>query len=143
MMRRFLPAALGLALPLAALAAPPAAKPAGAMTPEAAEALYAHRFAQYMQGEAGMGLAFYDTLVPVAGAAHAAPLPAGNSGAAALPAGALAAARDYAGANNSSAFMVWHAGRLVAQDYFGGNGPDSLLVSKSLAKPLGVIAVGR
>ena len=55
---------------------------------------------------------------------------------------ALKAARDYAAQAKSSAFMVIHRGEVLAEDHFGG-AADDLLVSKSLAKPVTVLAVGR
>ncbi len=109
------------------------------MTPEAAEALYRQRLAANGQGAPGAGLGGYDTLAPVSGAADWHALPQGES----IPAAALASARRYAQANRSSAFIVWHDGRVVEESYFGDTGRDTLLVSKSLAKPLAVIAVGR
>ncbi|PNU06639.1 hypothetical protein A8V01_00085 [Novosphingobium guangzhouense] len=102
-----------------------------------AEALYTKRYRQYATGETG--LAAYDTLAPLPGVRKWHPLPAGRS----IPQAALAKARDYAAANNSSAFMVWHRGRLVEQSYFGGVRDDTPIISKSLSKPLAVIAVGR
>ena len=44
--------------------------------------------------------------------------------------------------NNSSAFIVWHKGEIIAEKYFGDITADSLLTSYSLAKPLSVAAVG-
>ncbi len=56
---------------------------------------------------------------------------------------ALARATDYAAANRSSALLVWREGRLEAESYFNGTTALTPLVSKSLSKPLGAIAVGR
>lgn len=102
-----------------------------------AEALYMQRYRQYATGETG--LAAYDTLAPLGGVGTWHALPTGQT----IPAEALAKARDYAAANNSSAFMVWHRGRLVEQSYFGTTREDTPIISKSLSKPLAVIAVGR
>jgi CubicO group peptidase (beta-lactamase class C family) len=55
---------------------------------------------------------------------------------------ALAAARDVAARANSSAFIVVHQGEVLAEAHFGGSAED-LLVSKSLAKPITALAVGR
>jgi CubicO group peptidase (beta-lactamase class C family) len=52
-------------------------------------------------------------------------------------------ARSYAAANRSSALIIYKDGKIVSEDYFGDNDKDSLIVSKSLAKPLGVVAIGR
>ncbi|MFT4053403.1 MAG: serine hydrolase [Novosphingobium sp.] len=111
--------------------------PAPDMSPQDAEALYMRRYQQYATGETG--IASYDTLVPLRGARKWKPLSTGHS----IPQAALAKARDYAAAGNSSAFMVWHQGTLVEQAYFGGPREDTPIISKSLSKPLAVIAVGR
>jgi CubicO group peptidase (beta-lactamase class C family) len=55
---------------------------------------------------------------------------------------ALAAAREVAARANSSAFIVVHRGEVLAEEHFGGTA-DDLLVSKSLAKPVTALAVGR
>lgn len=55
----------------------------------------------------------------------------------------LAAADRYAAANRSSALLVWRAGKLELARYYGATSAATLLVSKSLSKPLGAIAVGR
>jgi CubicO group peptidase (beta-lactamase class C family) len=109
------------------------------MSPEAAEALYLQRYERNLKREPGMGLDSYDTLAPLPGAPHWRPFRTARS----IPESVIAPARAYAAANHSSAFMIWYKGRLVEQSYFGDTRPDSLLASKSLAKPLSVIAVGR
>jgi CubicO group peptidase (beta-lactamase class C family) len=118
--------------------APP--KPA-TMSAADAQALYLRRYERYAKGESGAGLDAYDTLAPLGGAARWRPLPAERPSATLAP--ALAEARAYAAAANSSAFLVWHDGALIEQSYFGTTHQDSEIVSKSLAKPLGVLAVGR
>lgn len=120
----------GLAL---VLAAPTQARD---MPTAAADALYKERFDRVFGAPGGDS---YDTLEPIAGARRWMPLPRGDT----VPASAIAAARAYAQANNSSAFMVWHKGRLVEQRFFGATREQTPVVSKSLAKPLSVIAVGR
>jgi len=132
-------AAACLSACLGACAGPPKPAPEAAMSAPDAEALYLRRYERYAKGEAGMGLAAYDTLAPLGGVRHWQALPAGKS----IPEPALARARAYAAGANSSAFMVWHRGRLVEQSYFGDTREDTPIVSKSLAKPLAVIAVGR
>ncbi|MEN3745839.1 serine hydrolase domain-containing protein [Sphingomonas sp. HF-S3] len=109
------------------------------MPDAAAETLYKQRFDHLFNAPGGAGADSYDILEPVAGARRWTPLPRGTS----VPPAALAAARDYARANRSSAFMVWHRGKLVEQSFFGETGDATPVVSKSLAKPLSVIAVGR
>lgn len=56
---------------------------------------------------------------------------------------ALATARDYAAHNNSSAYIVWHAGKIVDEAYFGKADATTPIVSKSLAKPITALAIGR
>lgn len=107
------------------------------MSSRDAEALYMRRYKQYATGETG--IAAYDTLAPLGGVRKWRPLPAGRS----IAPAALAKARDYAASSNSSAFMVWHEGALIEQDYFGDTHEDTPIISKSLSKPLAVIAVGR
>ncbi len=57
--------------------------------------------------------------------------------------GALTAARDYAAHNNSSAYIVWHDGKIVDEAYFGKTDATTPIVSKSLAKPITALAIGR
>lgn len=129
---------LYLALPVA-LTGCATASPTADMSTADGEALYLKRFERYMARAPGVGLAGYDTLAPVKGTADWHPLPH----AATLPTEALETARAYAAGANSSAFMVWHDGALAAESFFGDTREDTLIVAKSLAKPLGVIAVGR
>jgi CubicO group peptidase (beta-lactamase class C family) len=89
------------------------------------------------------GIATYDTLEAIPGATPHVPLPPAAPGQRTIAPAALAAAREYAAANGSSAFMVWHCGRVETADYFGGATAKSHLISKSLAKPVAAIAVGR
>jgi CubicO group peptidase (beta-lactamase class C family) len=56
---------------------------------------------------------------------------------------ALKKATDYAGANNSDSFIVWRNGKIEAETYFGSHKRDSFIVSRSLAKPITAVAVGR
>ncbi|MBL0923117.1 MAG: serine hydrolase [Sphingomonadaceae bacterium] len=60
-----------------------------------------------------------------------------------VEASAVEAARAYAKQNNSNAFIIWRDGKVEHESYFGQTTADSLIVSKSLAKPLTAIAVGR
>jgi len=100
-------------------------------------------YLQRLRQSQAAGIATYDPLEAVPGAPRHVPLPAADPGARAVAPAALAAATAYAAANHSSAFMVWQGGKLQAADYFAGAGPDSLLISKSLAKPVAALAVGR
>jgi CubicO group peptidase (beta-lactamase class C family) len=106
------------------------------------EALYEQRFEALAAGRmTGEGLKTYDIMEPVPGAADHEFWPVTNSPT--IPAETLAAARDYAAANNSSALMIWQGGELQLAEYFGDTRPDTLIVSRSLAKPVTVQAVGR
>jgi CubicO group peptidase (beta-lactamase class C family) len=104
------------------------------------EAVYQDRFATVMAGNFQPS---YSPVESIAGAETFNPLPVSSEGDDGISAEALAAATDYAAQNNSSAFMVWHDGKLVAETYFGDVSPATPLVSKSLSKPLSAIAVGR
>ncbi len=123
-------AVLLAALPLSA---------AATFTPED-EAVYAARFQSIMASGKGE-LPAYDPVEAVPGAVRATPLPQRTDPA--IAADALAAADAYAGANNSSAFLVWHDGALAAAHYYGGATPATGIVSKSLAKPITALAVAR
>jgi len=105
------------------------------------EALYQERFSAVM--ESGGILRSYDPLEDVPGAPDYTPLPLASEEERTTGAEALEAATAYAEANNSSAFMVWHQGRLQAKAFFGEATPDTPLVSKSLSKPLSAVAIGR
>ena len=102
------------------------------------EALYLQRF----QAAAGRAMEVYDTLEDVAGPGQPASLPTAGDQRAISPS-ALEQARAYAAANNSKALLIWHDGRLVAENYFGGTDATTLLVSRSMGKPVSSIAVGR
>jgi CubicO group peptidase (beta-lactamase class C family) len=110
---------------------------------EAEEALYKKRFEALARGSGntGEGLKLYDILEPVPGAQDYRPLPVADKPT--IPAKALDQARDYAAANNSSALIVWRNGKVERAEYFGDATPETLLVSRSLAKPVTVLATGR
>ena len=119
-----------LALPLIA---------AATFSPED-EAVYAARFQAIASSGKGE-LPSYDPVEVVPGA-PAYPVPPQRADPAIAPE-ALAAATDYARANNSSAFLVWHNDALAGGAYFGTTTPFTGIVSKSLAKPITALAVGR
>lgn len=107
------------------------------------EALHLQRFEALIASFAtGVGLDAYDPTVPVPGAPDGGlPLAAGNAHT--IASAALDTARNYAEANNSSALIVWRNGAIEMEQYFGGTAPDTLLNSRSFAKPLTAIAIGR
>lgn len=106
------------------------------------DALYRQRFAALTDKTSASGLPAYDTLVGVSGAQRHSPLPVrGSDGV--ISDDAILQSVAYAQARNSAALLVWQGGALREAHYFGRSSADSLIVSKSLAKPLSVIAVGR
>ncbi|WP_317930424.1 serine hydrolase domain-containing protein [Halioxenophilus sp. WMMB6] len=105
------------------------------------EALYQQRLATVMAN--GGFMRAYEPQEPVLGATDYQPLVSVAAEERTLSAASLAEAIDYAERNNSDAFMVWQGGRLQAASYFGEVSQTTPLVSKSLSKPLGAIAVGR
>ena len=103
---------------------------------------YLERFRQLAEARyAGAGLNAYDPLEPVPGAPQPLPLPRARTNTIAPE--ALNRAAVYAGNANSSAFIVWRKGFIEAEHYFGDADRNTLLVSRSLAKPITVLAVGR
>ncbi|MEO0607881.1 MAG: alpha/beta fold hydrolase [Pseudomonadota bacterium] len=104
------------------------------------EALYQDRFDAFFGGGA-TGLSAYDPLVPLIGAEPAMPLPV--SPPTAISGEAINAAIAYAGEMNSSSLIIWHKGAVVSETYFGANERATPIISRSLAKPLATIAVGR
>ena len=106
------------------------------------EALYIARFNRLLEdARTGAGLDSYDPLEPVRGALNSAPLPIAEDHH--LSAAALDEAEAYAAARNSSAFLVWKDGALEREEYFGEFTRTTPIVSKSLAKPVTALLVGR
>lgn len=107
------------------------------------EAVYLARFEALVASfSAGVGLDNYDPLAPVAGAPDNG-LPTVASGAETISAAARMAATEYAAANNSSALIIWRMGGIESETYFGETKADTLLNSRSFAKPLTAVAIGR
>jgi CubicO group peptidase (beta-lactamase class C family) len=111
---------------------------------DADEQLYLQRIQNLPGGTSGAtGLPVYDTLEPVPGVRRYRRLPLAASGRESVGAAALAEAARYAEAQNSSALIIWQDGKIQLERYFGGATADTPLLSRSLAKPLSAIAVGR
>ena len=111
---------------------------------DADEAKYRERFDALVESfRSGLGLETYDLMEAVPGAADPKPLPQAASGKAVIAGAALDAARDYAARSNSFSLLVWKDGKLQSSDYFGDTTRDTPIVSRSLAKPLTALAVGR
>lgn len=102
--------------------------------------LYMMRFQDFFDDN-GRGLSEYSPLAAVAGADVPDELPKAEIST--IDPAAIEAAIAYAGEMNSSALLIWHRGALVSQTYFDEYGRDVPIVSRSLAKPLATIAVGR
>ena len=106
------------------------------------EALYTARFNQLLEAaRMGAGLGSYDPLEPVAGASDAAPLPVATANT--LSASALATAESYAAQRNSSALIILRGGKIEHESYYGEFARETPLVSKSLAKPVTALLIGR
>jgi CubicO group peptidase (beta-lactamase class C family) len=127
------PLSLGLALATLAIAPLETAAAPG----DSDEAVVAARLARFKT----QGADVYDTMEAVPGAAHARPLPQAEPPT--LPAAVLARAKAYALANNSKALLIWRNGKLEESVYGPGTDAATPLNAKSMAKPLGAIAVGR
>lgn len=111
---------------------------------EADEAVYTERFAQLTAAfTSGLGPESYTPLEPVFGAVRDRPLPMAQPGERSIDAAALQQAEDYAERNNSIALLVWRRGKLETARYFGDANRATTFPSRSLAKPLAAIAVGR
>ena len=108
------------------------------------EALYLRRFEQLAAAaRAGSGLESYDPLEAVAGAARVVPLARARADRAGIAAAALQAADDYAARNNSIALLVFRAGKLELERYYRSHQPAQTFPSRSLAKPMTAVAIGR
>lgn len=125
---------------LALLALPALAE--GPVTPTAddPEAVYARRLATFLKDPGNFP---YSPMERLDGAHAWKPMQTVPAQRRTITSEALAAAEAYAISMKSSAFMVWHDGKLEATAFGNGAGPRTLLNSKSLAKPLTAIAVGR
>ncbi|MEL7197780.1 MAG: serine hydrolase [Pseudomonadota bacterium] len=89
----------------------------------------------------GVGLVSYDPTVAVKGAEAPSALPVTTR--ATIAADALEQARMAAATDNTTALIVWRKGAIEAEHYFGDTNADMLLNSRSFAKPLTAIAIGR
>jgi CubicO group peptidase (beta-lactamase class C family) len=108
------------------------------------EALYLKRFEQLTAAfRTGLGLELYDPLEPVPGASEYRPLPSARPAQRTIATQALEEARAYAERNNSIALIVWRKGRIEAEHYFKGHTAGATFASRSLAKPMTAVAVGR
>lgn len=106
------------------------------------EAFYMRRYETLLEAFAtGQETTTYDTEVTFGDDLTPQPLTRGE--AKTLTPDVLMGIEDYVTDKNSGSLMVFDNGKVVSERYFGDNDKDTLINSKSLAKPLGVIAVGR
>lgn len=103
------------------------------------EALFLERYAE-ISNITGRGLEAYSPLEPVVGAPMQS-LPKARK--LTIDAAVLEQAKTYAGERKSSAFIVWRKGKIEAEHYFNGYDATKPVVSKSLAKPVTALLIGR
>lgn len=114
------------------------------MFSSADEALYTQRFEKLaVAARAGLGLETYDPLEAVPGATRVLAIPAVWPAAATIDAAALSAASAYAERNRSTALMVYRRGRLEFARAYGQHRLEQTFASRSLAKPMTAVAIGR
>jgi CubicO group peptidase (beta-lactamase class C family) len=112
-----------------------------AYTQKASESLYIERFEQLLRkARNGSALGGYDPLVPLPGAYQKQILPRKKS--TWLDQETRNWLSELGASSNSEALMIWHKGDVVFEEYFKEADPAKLVVSRSLSKPLSVIAVG-
>jgi CubicO group peptidase (beta-lactamase class C family) len=85
---------------------------------------------------------WYDPVDKVPGAKDQ-PLPMATAAERTVDAAALKKASDYAGSKASYGFVVWQGGKLQSADYFRGFNRERLIASKSMAKMIGGVVIGR
>jgi CubicO group peptidase (beta-lactamase class C family) len=108
------------------------------------EAVYQSRFQSLLRAaRSGVGLNAYDPVEPVPGVEVVTPLVLKPESGRTITPDALETARLYAEEKNSNALLLWLNDGLELEAYFGSHEPEDLVVSRSLAKPLTAIAVGR
>ena len=103
------------------------------------EALFLKRVAEISM-IVGRGLEAYDPLERVAGAPFVS-LPHAREQSIAPT--ALSTATHYAAERKSSALIIWRGGKIEAEQYFNGFDAAKPIVSKSLAKPVTALLIGR
>lgn len=110
----------------------------------AGDEAYDRRFSRLLEeAQAGRGLAGYDSLIPLPGANEVVPLPRAAEPTPWLDSDTRGWLDAFGAGNNSSAILIWHEGEVVYENYFNGANPETLVVSRSLAKPITIMAVGR
>jgi CubicO group peptidase (beta-lactamase class C family) len=105
--------------------------------------VYMQRFQRLLEEWGNGGLAGYDPLVELKGSVEHRFFEVQGGKAEWLDDAIKRTLTDYAEASNTAALLVWHDGVLVMADYFGASEASTPLISRSLSKPLSVVAVGR
>ena len=109
---------------------------------EEEEKVYQERFAEMVKAfSSGQLTTNYDTEILFGQSLVETPLPRGE--AQNLTSEITEVLVKYASDQNSDSFMIIENGHVISENYFGSVTRDSLINAKSLAKPLGVIAIGR
>lgn len=109
---------------------------------EAEEIFYQSRYNEMVKAFAsGQGTTNYDTEISFGQDLRSSHLPRGE--AKALSSHTIEQLVTYTRDYVSDSFIIFENGRIVEEQYWGGVTADSLMNAKSLAKPLGVIAMGR
>lgn len=106
------------------------------------ETIYLARYeAQQTRAATGGGLTSYSPLETLLGADDPKEFPSAATHS--IPESVRLEAQTYASERNSTALIIWRAGKIEHESYFNGTEMHTLLNSKSLAKPLSSIAIGR
>lgn len=109
---------------------------------EAEEVFYEERLENMQTAfRSGMATTIYDTKIEFGMSRTLQPLPRARPES--LSQNILTQLYDYVSPMNSASLLVFESGSVVSEHYFGETSETTLINSKSLAKPLGVIAMGR
>lgn len=106
------------------------------------EAFYKRRYDVLVQAfSTGQETTTYDTEVDFGQSLTAKPLPRGKSSV--FTPEIYSSIEEHLKDNRTASLMVFENGKVIGETYFGDTNKDTLINSKSLAKPLGVVAIGR
>jgi CubicO group peptidase (beta-lactamase class C family) len=100
------------------------------------------RMAGAMAASQAQKAEWYEPVDAVPGAPDS-PIPMAAPTAPTIDEAALKKAKDYALAMNSDGIIVWHNGAIQSADYFNGFDRTRLLASKSMAKMIVGVVIGR
>lgn len=106
------------------------------------ETFYQQRFQKYLEiRKSGKLIELYDTLANIPNADKIIPIPRKKNDT--FSEDVINQAIQYASAANTSAFWIIKDGNVIVEEYFGEAEAGTFQISRSLSKPLGVIAIGR